>query len=146
MSQQWDFGPIPSYQPYTSLLLNCVSANSLRSHHTAASWPGKLADKSFNPLTFFRARARRTNGAAVPLYIHSLPNIVTDVPKIPVKQETWSQLTPISIATRMPQLAMKQNFCAFPVGERPWSALSENVPPARSMTMSSHELVSKLWK
>jgi len=41
----------------------------LRSHHTAASWPGKSADKSFNPLTLFRARARRTNGAAVPLYI-----------------------------------------------------------------------------
>ena len=29
--------------------------------------------------------AQRTNGAAVPLSIHSLPNIVTGVPKIPVK-------------------------------------------------------------
>jgi len=101
----------------------------LRSHHTAASWPGKSADKSFNPLTLFRARARRTNGAAVPLYIHSLPNIVTDVPKIPVKAgdvvTTHSNIHSDAYAT----ISHEQNFCAFPVGERPWSALSENVPP-----------------
>jgi hypothetical protein len=37
MSEQWDFGPIPSEQAYISLLLNCLSANSLRPNHAVAS-------------------------------------------------------------------------------------------------------------
>ena len=62
--------------------------------------------------------------------LHSLPNIVTDVPKIPVKAgdvvTTHSNIHSDAFAT----ISHEQNFCAFPVGARPWSALSENVPPS----------------
>jgi hypothetical protein len=127
----------------------------------------KFTDKLIQRSRQAFATAQRTNGAAVPLYIHSLPNIVTGVPKAPVKAgdgvTTHSNLYSDAHATISHGIkllrfsrwrasvvdtdtkAATKDVSRHVIGTKD-GVLGENMPPARSMTMSSHELVSKLWK
>src|SRR5436305_2603604 len=76
--------------------------------------PNSLTNSSNAPRPF--ATAQRTNGAAVPLYIDSLQNIVTGAPKIPVNAgdvvTNHSNVHTDAHAT----IRRRQNFCAFPAG------------------------------
>jgi len=89
--------------------------------------PNSLTNSSNAPRPF--ATAQRTNGAAVPLYIDSLPNIVTGAPKIPVNAgdvvTNHSNVHSDAHAT----IRHRQNFCAFPAGGTPRSTVMQKRRP-----------------
>ena len=131
MSQQmglWSYSQLTSlHLAFIKLPLSKFVAPESRGCLLTAKFTDKLTQRSPRPF----ATAQRTNGAAVPLYIYSLPNIVTGA--CPSGRRGHNSLQ-YSIATRMPQLAMNKTFALFPVGERPWSIVikdgvqSENGP------------------
>src|SRR5437016_13410060 len=107
----WSYSQLTSlHLAFIKLPLSKFVAPESRGCLLPSHFTDKLVQRS--PHSF--ATAQRTNGDAVRLYIHSLPNIVIGVPKIPVKAGDVVN-TLQSIATRMPQLAMNKTFALFPL-------------------------------
>ncbi len=101
-----------------------------------AKFTDRLIQRSRHPF----ATAQRTNGAAVPLSIHSLPNIVTGVPKIPVKARdvvtTHSNIHSDGHATISHQQKLLRFSC--------WTAPVVNCDTkAATKNMSSHVIGTK---
>ena len=114
----WSYSQLTSlHLAFIKLPLSKFVAPESRGCLLPSHFTDKLIQRSPHPF----ATAQRTNGDAIRLYIHSLPNIVTGVPKIPVKAEdvvtTHSNIHSDARAT----ISDEQNFCAFPIGERPLS-------------------------